>query len=98
MFTATIEVDLLLGDITSLKQKRSIVRPLLAEIRRRHEVSAAEVGFQDLYRRALLGVAVCASDAAHCQEVLDTVERLVANHPEVEILSVRRRCHGGEDD
>ena len=98
MFTATIELDLLLGDIRSLKQKRSIVRPLIAEIRKRHEVSVAEVGFHDLHRRVQIGAAVCATTAAHCQAVLDSVERLVEGHPEVEILSGHRQLHGGEDD
>ena len=43
MWTGSLELDLLLGDVHSLKEKRSLVRPLLAEIRRRFAVSAAEV-------------------------------------------------------
>ena len=38
------EFDYLLGDVHSLKQKRSVVRPIVAEIRRRFEVTVAEVG------------------------------------------------------
>ncbi|WP_141660864.1 DUF503 domain-containing protein, partial [Tsukamurella tyrosinosolvens] len=51
MFTGVIEIDLLLGDVHSLKHKRSVLRPILAELRR-FSVSAAEVGYQDLHRRA----------------------------------------------
>ena len=36
-------LDVLLGDVHSLKEKRSVVRPLVAEVRRRFAVSAAEV-------------------------------------------------------
>ncbi len=60
----------------SLKEKRAVVRPIVAELARKFAVSAAEVGDQDLHRRALIGVAVVAGDAAHCREVLDACERL----------------------
>jgi uncharacterized protein YlxP (DUF503 family) len=97
VFVGVLEVDVLLGDVHSLKQKRSVVRPVVAELRKRYEVSAAEAGQQDLYRRALLGVAVVAGDAAHCREVLDGCERLVADRPELEVLSARQRLYGEDD-
>lgn len=97
MFVGTLELDLLLGDVHSLKEKRSIVRPIVAELRRRFEVAAAESGALDLHRRAMLGVAVVAADGEHCRDVLDACERLVAARPEVELLSARRRLHNSED-
>lgn len=98
MWFGWIEFDVLLGDVHSLKGKRGVVRPILAEVRRRFEVSAAETGQQDLYRRAGLAAGVVAADAAHVIEVLDGVERLVAGRPEVELLSARRRLHSSDDE
>jgi uncharacterized protein YlxP (DUF503 family) len=98
MFTGTLALDLLLGDVHSLKEKRSVVRPIVAELRRKLEVSAAEAGYLDLHRRALVGVAVVAADRAHCVEVLDAAERLVTGHPEVEVVSVRTTFHDLEDE
>ncbi len=89
---------MLLGDVHSLKEKRALVRPVLAELRRRFEVSAAEAGHLDLHRRTLLGVAVVAADATHCHEVLDGCERLVAARPELELVAARRRLIGQHDD
>ncbi|GGO93557.1 DUF503 domain-containing protein [Wenjunlia tyrosinilytica] len=97
MYVGTLSFDLLLGDVHSLKEKRSIVRPILAELQRKYAVSAAEVGGQDLHRRAEIGLAVVSGDVGHCTDVLDRCERLVAGRPEVELLSVRRRYHGGGD-
>jgi uncharacterized protein YlxP (DUF503 family) len=97
MYVGSLEIDVLLGDVRSLKQKRSVVRPIVAELARRFAVSAAEAGHLDLHRRALLGVAVVAPDAAHVGDVLDSCERLVAGHPELELLSTRRRLHGEDD-
>ena len=98
MFTGSASFDLLLGDVQSLKQKRSLVRPLVAELRRKLDVSAAEAGHLDLHRRALVGVAVVAADRAHCVEVLDACERLVAARPEMELLSARRQLVKASDD
>ena len=98
MFTGCLAIDLLLGDVRSLKQKRSVVRPIVAELRRRFEVSAAEAGHLDLHRRALIGVAVVAGDPAHCSSVLDAAERLGAERPEVEVRSARSRLYSLEDE
>lgn len=98
MWIGWLEFDLLLGDVRSLKQKRSVVRPLVAELRRRFAVSAAETGALELHRRAGIGVAMAAADRAHVVEVLDAAERLMACRPEVELLSTRRGLHRSDDD
>jgi uncharacterized protein len=90
MWVGALQFDLLLGDVHSLKEKRSLVRPLIAEVRKRFKLSVAEVDHLELHRRAAIGVAAVTPDRAHLVEVLDAVERLVAYRPEVELLSVRR--------
>ncbi|MET9379361.1 DUF503 domain-containing protein [Streptomyces sp. NPDC003035] len=97
MYVGTLSFDLLLGDVHSLKEKRSVVRPIVAELQRKFSVSAAEVGDQDLHRRARLGVTLVSGDPGFVSDVLDRCERLVAARPEVELLSVRRRLHTDED-
>ena len=92
MYTGTLSLDLLLGDVHSLKEKRSVVRPVVAALARLG-VSAAEAGHLDLHRRALVGVAVVAPDARHCREVLAACERLVADRPEVEVLSAHMELY-----
>jgi len=87
----------MLGDVHSLKEKRSVVRPVIAALRKL-DVAVAEAGHLDLHRRALLGVAVVAGDVQHVREVLDRCERLVTDRPEVEVLSARQRLFKeGED-
>ena len=98
MFTGSLVADLLLGDVRSLKEKRSVLRPVVAELRRRYAVAAAEVGDADLHRRTQVGVAAVATDAAHVSELLDACERLIAEHPEVQLLSVRRQLFRDTDE
>ena len=78
MFVGSSRLDLLLGDVHSLKEKRS--RRAARSWRScagGSRCAAAEAGHLDLHRRALVGVAVVAADRAHCVEVLDACERLV---------------------
>ncbi|QGK70949.1 DUF503 family protein [Allosaccharopolyspora coralli] len=97
MYVGALELDVLLGDVHSLKQKRGLVRPVVAELRRRFDVAVAEVGDQDLHRRTRIGVSAVAADAGHVREVLDACERAMAGHPELELLSTRQRMLGPED-
>lgn len=97
MWMGIIEFDLLLGDVHSLKGKRSVLRPIVAEVRRKFEVSVAETGQLDLHRRTEIGVGLVSASSGHITEVLDAVERLVAARPEVELLSARRRILNADD-
>jgi hypothetical protein len=92
MFVGALTLDVLLGDVRSLKQKRTAVASVVGEVRRRHPgVSVAETGYTGLHRRAEIGVAVVSSTAAHAVEVLEACERLVAGRPDIELLSARQR-------
>ena len=98
VYVGALECDVLLGDVHSLKEKRSVVRPVIAELRRRFDVSVAEAGHLDLHRRALIGIAVVSPDAEHVRQVLDSCERLVAARVELQMLSARHRLLGPDDD
>ena len=75
-----------------------MVRPVVAELRRKYGVAAAEVGDTDLHRRTQVGVAAVAADAGHVTEVLDACERLIAGRPEVQLLAVRRQLFRDDDE
>ena len=98
MWIGWLEFDILLGDVRSLKQKRSVIRPVIAELARRFSVTAAETGSQELHRRAGIGIAVVSADRAHAVAVLDAAERLVAAQPDLELLSTKRGLQRSTDD
>lgn len=99
MYVGALRLDLLLGDVRSRKQKRSAVRPVMAELQRRYPaIAVAETGHLDLYRRAEVGIAVVSSTAAQCVDLLEGCERYVANLPEIELLSARQRLFNEEEE
>jgi uncharacterized protein len=97
MWIGWIECDLLLDDVHSLKEKRSVLRPVIAEVHKRFDVSVAEVGLQDLHRRAIVGACLVAADRAHLVDVLDVVENYLAYRPGIDLLSARRRMVTSDD-
>ena len=72
----------------SLKTKRAAIRPIVDGVRHRFHLSVAEVDHQDTWQRAAIAVAVVAESDGHLREILDTVDRFVANAPAVEVLDV----------
>ena len=97
MWIGWIEFDLLFGDIHSLKEKRSVLRPVLAEVRKRFDVSIAEVDLQGLHRRSAVGAGLVSADRAHIVDVLDAIENYVAYRPGIDLLSARRRVVTSDD-
>ncbi len=97
MYVGVLELDILLGQVDSLKYKRAVVRPILARLRRL-DVAVTEAGDTDRLRRALIGVATVSGDHAQVERVLDSCERQVAGEVEIELLEARRRVIGAQDD
>jgi uncharacterized protein YlxP (DUF503 family) len=85
-----MEIDLHLPACRSLKAKRAVLRPIVEGLRGRFRVSVAEVGDQDLWQRANIGVAVVGATTSHVVDVMDEIERWIWAQPGVEVVSMDR--------
>jgi uncharacterized protein len=85
-----LTVDLRIVDAQSLKEKRSVVTPILEGTRRRFQVAAAETGRLDEHGRAELAFVAASGSATHTAEMIDSVERFVWSFPEIEVIEVGR--------
>jgi uncharacterized protein YlxP (DUF503 family) len=90
-------MDLRMREVHSLKEKRSVIRPILDGAARRFGVASAEVGHQDNWHLATVGMAAVSGSVSHAADVMDSVERFVWSFPEVEVLSARRCWLDPED-
>jgi uncharacterized protein YlxP (DUF503 family) len=77
MVTAVARIDLDLPGCRSLKDKRQIVRGLVERARARFQVAAAEVEDQDLWNRAVIGLAYVSASGPHAREVLEKAVRYI---------------------
>jgi uncharacterized protein YlxP (DUF503 family) len=79
MHVALLELDLHIPYAQSLKDKRMAVRSLKDRLRKRFNVSVAEVNHQDLWQRAGVGVVSVGPDATYLENqlalALEEVER-----------------------
>ncbi len=73
-------LELSLDGVQSLKQKRSAIKPLLARLHSTFNISAAEVGYQDVWQSSAIAIAVVTGSTAHANEVIQTVVAWVENH------------------
>jgi len=85
MVVGVLQLDLHLHGVHSLKEKRGVVRRLLARCRNRYPVSAAEVGHLELWQRTLIGVALVSSSEAVIAPILERLEDDL--HGEAEVIA-----------
>lgn len=80
-------IDLRLPGNSSLKGKRRVVKSMVTRITREFNVSVAEVEAQDLWQRAVLGVACVSSSAGYAHGQLERVVQWIETHRlDVELL------------
>ena len=77
MVVGTLTVTLQVPDSSSLKDKRQVVRSLTARLRQTFNAAVAEVGDQDLWQSAVIGIACVSSDSRHADEMCQKVLRFV---------------------
>jgi hypothetical protein len=89
--------DLRIPGCRSLKEKRHVLKTLIAGIRAKFDVSVAEVDHQDLWQRASISVAAAAGDQHHARRVMHEVEKLVERWAEIEVIGSELTIHFQED-
>ncbi|MDR2142500.1 MAG: DUF503 domain-containing protein [Deltaproteobacteria bacterium] len=105
MLVGVLEVTLSLEGNRSLKGKRKVISSLLARVKARFNVSAAEVGGQNQHELAVLGFTVCGSEARILNSVLDHLLNFIEDNVEAQVIDsfwdcsawVESREWGGDD-
>ena len=87
MVVAVRTWELHLEGCQSLKDKRSVIKPLTMSLRKSCNVSVAETNHQDLWQRAEIACAAVGSARAVVDETLRSADRLVEEADGVRILN-----------
>jgi uncharacterized protein YlxP (DUF503 family) len=86
MVIGTLAITLQVPDSMSLKDKRQVVRSLTSRLRHTFNVAVAEVGDQNLWQSAVIGVACVSADARHADEMCQKALRFVENEGDALVL------------
>ena len=89
MIVGLCTVELFIPDGHSLKEKRQVLQSLKTRLRDKFNLSVAEVGDQDLWQKAVLGLACVANESAHVNQVLDEAVNLIQSVPAIQLVRSR---------
>lgn len=77
MFVGIGRYELFLPSSGSLKDKRQVLRAVVMHVRKKFNVSIAEVEHQDLWQRAAFGVTCVSESITQCRKVMQEVEKAI---------------------
>ena len=77
MIIGVSQVTLHLPDSHSLKEKRHIIKSLMARTHNQFEVAIAEVAEQDRWQTAKLGISCVSNSRQHADEIMGHVRRFI---------------------
>ena len=83
MVTVVLKVQLDLPGVTSLKEKRRILKSMIARLRNNFNISVAEIDGQDSLRSAFLGAAVVSNSTSFGHQVMSKVVGKIQSNAEV---------------
>jgi uncharacterized protein len=82
-----LTVHISLPGCTSLKGKRSRLKPLLARLHREFNISVAEMDLQDAWQESILVCAMVSNDHKHLQRSLQKISHWIeTSWPDVTLL------------
>jgi len=82
-------IELFIPDSQSLKDKRQVLLSLKDRLHQKFNLSVAEVGEQDLWQKAVVGLACVANDGRYVNQVLDQALSMIRSNPAIEIVQSR---------
>ena len=86
MVVAVTTWELHLEGCLSLKDKRSVLKPLTSALRRELNLSVAETGLQDVWQRAEIACAAVGSDRGVVEGTLRAADRIVEEADGVRVI------------
>jgi len=95
MTVGIARLTLFLPEVHSLKEKRTILRRVKDRAQHKFNLAIAEVGENDIWQRAVLGLAVVGSGRRFVESALDEVVRFVRG--EAEVTNVEREVQTMND-
>jgi uncharacterized protein len=86
VIVAAAQITLLIPENDSLKGKRRVLRSLIEKVRHKFDAAIAEVGDNDLWQKAQIGVALVGNDAQLLESRLQQIMQFMENQHLAEII------------
>lgn len=80
MTIGVLQLDFMVPGAASLKDKRRVVKSIIAQMRGRFNCSVAETDYNDLWQRARLTACVVSNESRHANTMCNEIARFAENH------------------
>lgn len=87
MFVGTCEIEIIIYESNSLKEKRHVLKSIIERIKSRFNVSVSEVGHNELWNRAMIGIAVVSNSKLLCESSIANVMDFLDNDDRIEVIN-----------
>lgn len=88
MIIGTAKIYLYANWVHSLKEKRMIVKSIIAKVKHRYNVSIAEVENQDYHKSIVIGIACVSNTSTHANTVIQNVVDYIEGNTEAIIEKI----------
>jgi uncharacterized protein YlxP (DUF503 family) len=86
MIIVAAMITLVIPENDSLKGKRRVIKSLIERVRHKFEAAVAEVGDNDLWQKAKIGVALVGNDSHLLEARLQQIMKFIENQHQAEII------------
>ncbi|WP_033829186.1 DUF503 domain-containing protein [Bacillus andreraoultii] len=80
----SVEVECIIYDVQSLKEKRSVLKRIITRIQNRFNVAIAEVDYQDVWQRTKIAIVTVSSTKIIAEQVVQQALSLIDSFPDIE--------------
>jgi hypothetical protein len=88
MFVESNKIEIRIFDSFSLKDKRSVIKSIIAKTHRKFNVSISEVEDYDLLNKATLGLSIVSNNSQLNRKIFDSIIRFIEENYQAEIISI----------
>jgi uncharacterized protein YlxP (DUF503 family) len=86
MIVGLLTLDLHIPESHSLKSKRMVIKSLIDRIKKKFNVSVAEVDANNLWQRSVIGIALVANETQIINKVFEKIRNMVSITHTVELI------------
>ena len=86
MFIGALQVELIIPHSGSLKEKRMVIKSIKQRLQNKYNRSVAEIDHQDLWQRALLGIAMVSNDRRFLNQAMDKILTFVDDQDQIQVI------------
>ncbi len=88
-----LQVKLRASWVHSLKEKRMVIKSLIAKLQNKFNISVAEISDQDIHQSIVIGIAGICHTAAQADSHIEEVIRFIEENTDAEVIDIREEIN-----